>query len=102
VEWSDHLLRVPDANIHVGSAHLAMLLRHYRDELAPALAAYNAGLTPVERWRRRFPEARDPVLFTERIPYAETRGYVRTVLRNWSLYRILYPPEPEGGTATGG
>lgn len=101
VEWNDQLLRVPDANIHVGAAHLAMLLRHYRGELAPALAAYNAGLTPVERWRRRFPEARDPVLFTERIPYAETRGYVRTVLRNWSLYRILYPPETGAGAATG-
>ena len=93
VEWNDQFLRVPDANIHVGATHLASLLRHYGGELAPALAAYNAGLTPVERWRRRFIEARDPVLFTERIPYAETRGYVRTVLRNWSLYRVLYPPD---------
>ena len=68
--------------------------------MAPSLAAYNAGLTPVERWRRRFP-GRDPVQFTDRIPYAETRGYVRTVLRNWSLYRILYPQETASGVAGG-
>jgi soluble lytic murein transglycosylase len=48
-------------------------------------------MTPVELWRR-FPEARDPALFVERIPYAETRGYVRSVLRNWTIYRALYPP----------
>ena len=102
VEWSDQMLRVPDANIHVGAAHLAALLRHYRGEVAVTLAAYNAGLTPVERWRRRFPETRDPVQFTERIPYGETRGYVRTVLRNWSLYRILYPAESPVPAASGG
>lgn len=100
VDWSDLFLRVPDANIHVGSAHLAALLRHYGGDVAPSLAAYNAGMTPVERWRRRFP-GRDPVQFTDRIPYAETRGYVRTVLRNWSLYRILYPAETTAGMAGG-
>jgi soluble lytic murein transglycosylase len=91
LEWSDHLLHVPDANLHVGAAHLAILLRHYGGSAVPTLAAYNAGLTPVELWRR-FPEARDPALFVERIPYAETRGYVRSVLRNWTIYRALYPP----------
>ncbi len=90
LEWSDHLLHVPDANLHVGAAHLAILLRHYQGDLGPSLAAYNAGMTPVELWRR-FPEARDPALFVERIPYPETRGYVRAVLRNWTIYRALYP-----------
>jgi soluble lytic murein transglycosylase len=93
LDWSDQLLRVPDANIHIGASHLATLLRHYRGELVPSLAAYNAGLTPVERWRRRFPEARTPALFVERIPYVETRGYVRAVLRNLEIYRVLYPAD---------
>ena len=30
--------------------------------------------------------------FLELIPYRETRGYVRAVLRNRALYAILYPP----------
>ena len=90
VPWGDLMRSVPDANVHIGSAHLAGLLRGYDGAVIPALAAYNAGGTPVRRWLR-YPEADDPVLFVERIPYAETRGYVKTVLRNRALYRALYP-----------
>jgi len=90
LEWSDQLFRLPDANVHVGAAHFATLLRHYGGDVVSALAAYNAGLTPVEHWHR-FPEARDAALFVERMPYPETRGYVRAVLRNWAIYQALYP-----------
>jgi len=34
--------------------------------------------------------ADDPDEFIELIPYQETRGYVRAVLRNRELYRALY------------
>ena len=91
VEWDAGLLVVPDANLHLGTTHLASLLERYEGDVIPALAAYNAGATPVRRWLR-YPEAKDPVRFVERIPYAETRGYLRTVIRNRSLYRALYPP----------
>jgi soluble lytic murein transglycosylase len=93
VEWDPTLLTVLDANLHLGVTHFAHLLRRYGEDVVPALAAYNAGSTPVRRWLAR-PEANDPVRFVERIPYHETRGYVRTVLRNRSLYRALYPPTP--------
>lgn len=91
VEWNERLLVVADANLHIGATHLASLLGRYDGDVVPALAAYNAGATPVRRWLR-YPEAKDPVSFVERIPYSETRGYLRTVLRNRSLYRALYPP----------
>ena len=91
VEWDQRLVVVPDANLHLGVAHLTALIRSYDDELAPAIAAYNAGGRPVSRWLR-YPEASDSFLWVERIPYVETRGYVRTVLRNRELYRALYPP----------
>jgi len=90
VEWDARLLAVADANLRLGAAHLASLLKQYDGAVVPALAAYNAGSTPVRRWLR-YPEASDPVSFVERIPYVETRGYLRTVLRNRSLYRALYP-----------
>jgi soluble lytic murein transglycosylase len=44
----------------------------------------------VERWREKG-GARDVDVFIERIPYEETRNYVRIVLRNRELYRALYP-----------
>jgi soluble lytic murein transglycosylase-like protein len=61
------------------------------------LAAYNAGSRPVARWLQ-YPEAADSVQWVERIPYVETRGYVRAVLRNWSLYRALYLPSAQAAT----
>ena len=47
------------------------------------------GNSDSNRWRR-MPEAADPERFTERIPFAETRGYVKNVTRNRALYRWLY------------
>jgi len=91
VDWNSTLLGVADANVHLGAAHLAQMLRQYNDEVVLALAAYNAGGSRVRRWMR-YPEAQagDWFLFTERIPFRETRGYVQTLLRNRELYRALY------------
>lgn len=93
VSWDARYLESAEANLHLGATHLAGLLRQYDGKVVPALAAYNAGGRPVSRWLR-YPEASDPVQFVERIPYEETRGYVRSVLRNRELYRQIYPPSP--------
>jgi soluble lytic murein transglycosylase len=87
-EW----ITVPDLNLHLGAAHLAQLLRRFT-RLDAAVAAYNAGGTPVRRWLDRN-GALDPDRFIELIPYPETRGYVRSVLRNRELYRALYVAPP--------
>jgi soluble lytic murein transglycosylase len=82
-------ITVPDLNLHLGAAHLADLVRRFGGRIDAAIAAYNAGTTPVTRWLTR-PGAGDPDQFIELIPYQETRGYVRAVLRNRELYRALY------------
>jgi soluble lytic murein transglycosylase len=92
--WSEGMALVADANVHIGSAHLAGLLSRYHGNVVVAVAAYNAGGVPVDRWLRRG-GAKDPVAFVERIEYPETQGYVRTVLRNRALYRALYPPSAD-------
>jgi soluble lytic murein transglycosylase len=78
----------PVMNIRLGTAHLAGLFRGNR-EVVQILAAYNAGESRVRRWVRKA-GASDPELFTERIPYVETRDYVRGVVRNRAFYRALY------------
>ena len=90
VKWDQGLLLVADANLHLGVAHFAALLRTYKGDIAPALAAYNAGGTPVRRWLR-VPGSDNPVRFVEAVTYSETRGYLKTVIRNTELYRALYP-----------
>lgn len=82
-------ITVPDLNLHLGAAHLQELLERFGGRVDAAVAAYNAGAAPVTRWLAR-PGAGDPDQFVELIPYQETRGYVRAVLRNRELYRALY------------
>ena len=84
-EW----ITVPDLNLHLGAAHLQELLQRFPGRVDAAVASYNAGTAPVIRWLAR-PGADDPDQFIEAIPYQETRGYVRSVLRNRELYRALY------------
>ena len=79
----------PEVNLHLGSAFFVAMSRRYDHELPFVLSAYNAGPTRATRWRR-YPEASDLVRFTERIPFSETRGYVKNVRRNLALYRALY------------
>jgi soluble lytic murein transglycosylase len=86
--WSDALLYQPDVSLRLGTAHLASLLARYHGP-ARALAAYNAGGSRVDRWARK-PGASDAEVFVERIPYVETRDYVRIVLRNMTWYQRLY------------
>ena len=82
-------LETPELNIHLGTSFLEELLGRYDGDIPLVLSAYNAGPSRANRWRG-FPEAEDPRRFTERIPFAETRRYVKNVTRNRALYRWLY------------
>jgi soluble lytic murein transglycosylase len=76
-------------NIRIGSRYLGDLLARYDGSAALALAAYNAGMGAVGRW---LADRRDLDLdeFVEEIPYEETRGYVKRVLRSYAAYSLLY------------
>jgi soluble lytic murein transglycosylase len=86
--WYPSLLLEPDANLQLGTAHLASFMKEY-GALPRVLAAYNAGASRVARWANK-PGVDDPEVFVERIPFAETRDYVRVVQRNAELYRSVY------------
>jgi peptidoglycan lytic transglycosylase len=94
VDWEDAWLTVPDANMYLGCRHLAGLVARFNGDVPTALAAYNAGARPAERWRRR-PGAKTPIGYVEQIAYPETQEYVRAVVRNRILYRLLYPPSDD-------
>jgi len=86
--WSPALLFDADANLQLGTAHLSSYMTRY-GALPRVLAAYNAGGSRVARWSARA-GVDDPEIFTERIPFVETRDYVRIVQRNAEMYRRLY------------
>lgn len=93
-------LKQPDVNLRLGSVYLASLLRTHGDRVEEALMAYNAGQGRLARWRS-FPEYGDPDLFLERIPYRETRDYVRIIRESAGIYAWLYGGDeaPAGVTA---
>ncbi|MDQ3137808.1 MAG: lytic transglycosylase domain-containing protein, partial [Gemmatimonadota bacterium] len=86
--WDPVLLYQPDVSLQLGTFHLQELAGRYAQPVH-VLAAYNAGASRVERWSHRV-GVDDPEVFTERIPFAETRGYVRAIQRNREIYRSLY------------
>jgi soluble lytic murein transglycosylase-like protein len=65
----------PDDNLRGGAAYLDQLLTRYRDNLALALAAYNAGPEAVDKYHG-IP------------PYRETRAYVARVIHEFNR-RVL-------------
>ncbi|HEU5049441.1 MAG TPA: transglycosylase SLT domain-containing protein [Gemmatimonadales bacterium] len=86
--WDPVLLYQADVNVQLGMAHLAELDGRY-EPTAHVLAAYNAGASRVERWKEKRGTG-DVEMFIERIPYVETRNYVRIIERNRDFYRALY------------
>lgn len=78
----------PAVNVALGTLHLRNMMAAYPN-VERALAAYNAGGSRVRRWAAKA-GAGDPEVFTERIPFVETRGYVRAIVRNRAFYQALY------------
>ncbi|MBA2565667.1 MAG: transglycosylase SLT domain-containing protein, partial [Gemmatimonadetes bacterium] len=86
-ELSD--LERPEANLHLGAAHLRDLADSLGGSWVAAIAAYNAGQAVTRVWLG-FPEAANPETFVERIPFRETRHYVKQVVSNRARYQDLY------------
>lgn len=68
----------PALNLRLGAAHLRELIDRFDGQSLVALAAYNAGPLPVDRWLPE--EPMDADIWVENIPYNETRDYVQRVL----------------------
>ncbi|MDD2337064.1 MAG: transglycosylase SLT domain-containing protein, partial [Geobacteraceae bacterium] len=88
-EASSSQLTNPEVNVRIGTLHLKDLIHSFNGNLVSAVAAYNAGSTPVRRWRKNFPTLQEDE-FIENIPYPETREYVKKVLAAMEVYRQLY------------
>ncbi|MCJ0826517.1 lytic transglycosylase domain-containing protein [Luteimonas sp. 50] len=75
----------PDTNIILGTAYLRQMLDKYGGKPYFAIAGYNAGPTPLQRWQSQRP-GMDPDFWIETISYKETRDYVARVLAFSTLY----------------
>ena len=95
------LLHQPDSSLRIGINYLRQMLDSFENKWFLTLAAYNAGPGRANAWVKwgRFDE---PAEFIETIPFAETRGYVQTVLRNADLYRRIWGGTPKAPKVAAG
>lgn len=94
-------LRSPKDNVEVGARYLSALLKSTDGKVHHSLASYNAGPGKVKLWVTRY-QTNDPILFTDLIPYRETREYVAAVLRNYFWYRTLYGNQADASAVVAG
>lgn len=88
-EFNPSLLYNPQVNLRIGCWYLNHLLQEFDGNLVVALAAYNAGRGNVRKWlvsKQWEGTAAD----LNNIPFPETCFFVRSVLRNYRIYRHLY------------
>lgn len=84
-----------DANIASGTYYIDELVSRF-DNYVLAIASYNAGENNIKKWIkvRQYPQTRknieNIVAWIERIPFKETRLYVKKVLENLWTYEVLY------------
>ena len=85
----DFSLLKEEDNLKLGIKTMSDLLKKFDNRLDYALCAYNAGETPTRLWIK-LRGNRAPIEFIESIPYQETRQYVKNILRNYAIYKMIY------------
>lgn len=81
-------LKNPETSITLGQKYLEDLLDKSSGNLFEAAIAYNAGPGNLAKWKNRFSDVDDALLFIELIPYKETRNYVERVMANYWIYSL--------------
>jgi soluble lytic murein transglycosylase len=89
--FDEQALGRPEVSIALGTRLLSSLRASFPSTPALAVAAYNSGSGAVRRWLAER-GADDVDLFVERIPFDETRAYVKRVLASEAAYAYLYAP----------
>ncbi len=82
----------PKVNILYGTKYLSRLNKQFKGYLPFVVAAYNAGPHRVKMWSKMIGQM-DQDEFTERVPFKETKSYIKKVMRNMFVYSSLYGKE---------
>lgn len=82
-----------DTNIAIGTGYLKLILDNFHGSMPMAAAAYNAGPSRPRKWRNG--PLLEGAIWTECIPFNETRDYVKKVLSNATMYSAVITGEPQ-------
>jgi soluble lytic murein transglycosylase len=92
-------LNQPDLNIRLGTTYFYRLMNMFSGNYPLAIAAYNAGPARMRRWMSarkdldglegKVTSSPDVEIWIDELPWEETSFYVKAVLRNWMIYKVL-------------
>lgn len=95
---NDSLLN-PDVNIKLGAVYLSRLIKNFGGNVPLALAAYNTGPGRMKKWLAARKDlgalesarssAAEVEVWIDELPWDETSFYVKAILRNWLIYKLL-------------
>jgi len=87
IAFRPELITDTSTNLRIGTFYLKMVLESLGGSDPMAAAAYNAGPARPRRWRGGLMLA--PEVWTENVPFFETRDYVKKVMTNAAIYAAL-------------
>lgn len=100
---------IPETNIEMGTYYIAKMIRQFGGNVPLALAAYNAGPTRMKIFMNARDEVKKQVaqassqavdeLWYDEVPWFETSFYVKAILRNVLIYKMLDAAQLKGKTA---
>lgn len=89
----------PEVNIPMGTFYINQMIEQFSGHVPFALAAYNAGPTRFRTWIRSRTEVQslmqvgsnDPFseIWMDEVPWRETSFYVKSILRNSIIYKLI-------------
>lgn len=82
-------LKNSETNLKLGNYYYNFLLNNLGENNILAIASYNGGIGSISRWKEGL-EYRDIDEFVEKIPYPETKNYVKKVFRTYWNYARIY------------
>ena len=91
-DYRESLLHQLETNLTLGTYYMKNMLSSLDDSPVLASAAYNAGPGRARRWRADTPL--EGAIYTETIPFDETRDYVKKVMSNTVYYARQFGDPP--------
>ena len=89
MEYTKEMLYNPESNLKLGLNYFNTLLDYFDQNYILAFIAYNAGLGNVQKWINEGTIKQDGTDI-ENIPFKETNMYVRKIIKNYEIYKLLY------------
>lgn len=88
-DYNENSLFDAETNIKYGSFYLAKLDKDFNGDLEAVIASYNGGEGNVRKWMSE----NNGHLDEEKIPFKQTKDYVKIIKRDYKIYDYLYGNE---------